>query len=211
MAGSEENDYVRGRQEWAERYGEYVAAARYWRIVAAGAISLAVLNGGGWLYATGQQGIVPYVVEVDQLGREVAVGRADVASPADPRVIRSMLARWVVNARSVYQDLRAQRDMVESAYTLIPSTADSKRQLDDWYRANSPLERTETVEVRVTSVLQVSPETWRVEWEEIIDGSGRESYQATVTILVVPPDDEREAVVNPLGVYIQYFQWGVRL
>ena len=46
----------------------------------------------GITYVGSQSKYVPYVIEVNGLGEAVAVGRAQLAAPADPRVVRASLA-----------------------------------------------------------------------------------------------------------------------
>ena len=55
----------------------------------------------------------PYVVQTDKLGDALAISRADIAPPADPRLIRAQLARWIADVRSVYVDVAAERDAGE--------------------------------------------------------------------------------------------------
>ena len=210
---SNNNPYLNGRQEWLERYGDYIAAARNWRLMAILSGAVAALAVGGLVVLSSQQKIVPYVVAVDEIGREVAIGRADVAAAADERVIRSVLARWVMHCRTVYQDDGAQRGLVDQAYQYIDQRSEAYQQLNGWFRANNPFER-EAVQPRILSVLRVSDTSWRAEWEETRgDGEGGvvEAYQATITVAIAPPVSERQAMVNPLGIYITYFQWGLRL
>ncbi len=215
MENESDNPYLAGRREWMERYGDYIAAAARWRTVALLSLLALLFSLAGLVYVGSQQKIVPYVVEVDQLGNEAAVGRADLASPADPRIIRSALARWIVNARTVYGDSIAQRSMVDNAYKVINRQSDAYGQLNDWFSTTNPFRSGVTVEARIQSALQTSPITWRVEWEEIFAEEGgrrsSEEHQATITVQVSPPRDERIAMVNPLGIYITYFQWGLRL
>ena len=59
-------------------------------------------------------------------------------------------------------------------------------------------------------------ESWRIEWREDVrgrDGTAAASnhYQATVTIGVSPPRDEATIRANPLGLYINAFNWARRL
>ena len=49
----------------------------------------------GITYVGSQSKYVPYVIEVDRLGEAVAVGRAQLAAPADPRVVRASLASFI--------------------------------------------------------------------------------------------------------------------
>jgi type IV secretory pathway TrbF-like protein len=48
-------------------------------------------------------------------GDALAISRADIASPSDPRLIRSQLARWVDDVRSVYVDVAAEKHVINEA------------------------------------------------------------------------------------------------
>src|SRR5688572_3687114 len=77
--------YRHGRQEWLERYGDYIAAARSWRRIAFLAIAEALIATGGLIIVAMQGQVVPYVVQVDKLGAVAALDRADrMAQPETP-------------------------------------------------------------------------------------------------------------------------------
>src|ERR1700757_5119156 len=105
---SKSNPYLNGRQEWNERYGEYIKQAQSWRLMAliSGAVSVAAVLGAVWIGA--QSKFIPYIVEVDKLGEAVAVAPAQQAQPEDPRIIESELSNWVYDARTVIADATAE-------------------------------------------------------------------------------------------------------
>ena len=112
--------------------------------------------------------MVPYVVQTDRLGDALAISRADIAPPADPRLIRSQLARWVDDVRTVYVDVAAEKHVINEAYAMVDRNAASGQELNDWFSHNDPFKRAQddTVGVSVESVLPLSGNTWRVEWRE---------------------------------------------
>ena len=215
---SERNVYLDARREWNERYGSHVAWARALFVLALAAVFVA---GGAVvaLYAVARQNrLVPYVVEVDKLGAPLAVKRADVAAPADRRVVRAQLARLVECVRTVLSDPYAERALIEEAYGAINRNSAARGMLNDHFRERSPFRRLETelVSVAVRSVLPLTGETWRVEWDETVrsrDGRvlATETWQGTFTVAVSPPTDEATALKNPLGIYVSSFAWAKRL
>ena len=206
--------YLAARAEWNERYGSYIQQARAWRlaallsmVVAAGAVS-------GVVYIGSQSRLVPFVVEVNQLGDALAAQRADVASTPDTRLIRAQLARWINDVRTVYLDAGAERFVINEAYAMVDRESPAYDALNQYFRANDPFARArdETVNVHITSVLPISQNTWRIEWEEDSrrrDGSstGVTPWQGTVTVAVHPPSDSTTILVNPTGLYVQNFSW----
>src|ERR1700757_614088 len=81
--------YLAARREWNERYGSYIAQAHAWRLTALAALGVAFVAVGGVVWIGAQNHVVPYVVQTDRLGDALAISRADIASPSDPRLIRS--------------------------------------------------------------------------------------------------------------------------
>ena len=209
--------YLAARREWNERYGSYIAQAHAWRLTALASIGVALVAVVGVVWIGTQNRIVPYVVQTDRLGDAIAIRRADVSPPADPRLIRAQLARWVDDVRSVYVDVAAEKRVITEAYAMVDRNAASASALNDWFSHNDPFRRAQddTVAVAVESVLPLSATTWRVEWRE--DTRGRQGalessqqWQATVTVSISPPTEEAEILVNPTGLYVESFDWSQR-
>ena len=214
------NPYLQsaGRRAYQESHGEYVIAARRWRLIGMMALIVAGVAVTGMVMIASQSQVVPYVVKVDRLGAAVAVDRADIVAKPDKAVIVAQLARWVMAVRSVWVDAGAQRGLVKEAYAMINARADAYGTLNDHMRAHDPFERakTETIAVEVLSVLPISGDSWRTEWREETrsrDGvrAGSREFQATVTISFNPPSDEATIRANPSGLYINSFSWAERL
>lgn len=210
--------YRHGRQEWLERYGDYIAAARGWRRIAFLAIAAALIATTGLILVAMQGQVVPYVVQVDKLGAVAAVDRADrMERPGSPLIV-AQIGRWITAVRGVYADAAAQRALVNEGYAMINRLGEAYGALNEHMRAHDPFERAkgETVSVTVQSVLPIAGSTWRVEWREDVrprDGSAPVStqYQASVTIGFSPPRDEATLRANPLGLYVNAFNWAKRL
>lgn len=209
--------YIAARTEWNERYGSYVAQAHAWRLTALASLGVAFLSVAGVVWIGAQTRVVPYVVQTDKLGDALAISRADIAPPADPRLIRAQLARWVVDVRSVSIDVWAERSLVKDGYAMINRNGAAVQQLNEWFAHNDPFKRAQTdmVGIAVESVLPISANTWRIEWREDTrsrDGTaGPVAYwQATATISINPPADDATILVNPTGLYINSFHWSQR-
>jgi type IV secretion system protein VirB5 len=209
--------YLAARREWNERYGSYIAQANAWRLTALASLSVAFVAVAGVVWIGAQNRIVPYVVQTDRLGDAIAISRADISPPVDPRLIRAQLARWVNSVRSVYTDVAAEKHVITEAYAMVDRDAAGAQALNDWFSNNDPFKRArdETVAIAVESVLPLSGDTWRVEWRE--DRRARqgekappEQWQATITISVNPPSDDATILVNPTGLYVEAFNWSRR-
>ena len=209
--------YLAARREWNERYGSYIAQAHAWRLVALASLCVALVAVIGVVWIGAQVRFVPYIVQTDRLGDAIAIRRADVSPPADPRLIRAQLARWVGDTRSVYVDVAAEKHVITEAYAMVDRNAAAAPALNDWFSHNDPFRRAQddTVAVAVESVLPLSATTWRVEWREdtrsrqgTLDSS--QHWQATVSISISPPTEEAAILVNPTGIYVESFDWSQR-
>lgn len=213
-----DSPYLAARREWMERYGDYVQAAYHWRLAACAFFFVAMFAVGGMVYSSSQNHFIPYVVEVDKLGYAVAAGPANAASPADTRIIRAQIAHWMVNVRSVYVDAAAERQAIEDAYALIAHASAAYNYVNGIFEKQSPFERAskETVTVEVHAVLQETKDTWRVEWKEnTYERTGElrksEEWQAVLSLVVAPSDNEQTLLKNPTGIYIQSLDWSKKL
>ena len=167
-AAALENPYLAARREWNERYGDYIAQARNWRLAAILALFVAIISAGGLVHLSSQSQIVPYIVRVDKLGAAAAVERADQNFQPDKQVIVAFLARFIANIRSVYTDAGAERTLLKEAYAMINERGEAFAKLNFYMREHDPFKRaeTETVTVEVASVLPLSEGSWRIEWRE---------------------------------------------
>src|ERR1700739_3419913 len=128
--------YIAARAEWNERYGSYIAQAHAWRLTALASLGVAFLAVAGVVWIGAQNRVVPYVVQTDRLGGAVAISRADIAPPADPRLIRAQLARWIADVRSVYVDVAAERTLIKDAYAMVDRDGAGVRTFNDWFSRN---------------------------------------------------------------------------
>lgn len=218
--------FLSAKREWNERYGSYIKQAHNWRIAAAGAIAVSVVLAGGVVWQASQSRVVPYVVEVNHLGRAIAVSPAEQASMPNTQVIMATLAEEIWKLRSVIPNNSAMDDNIKAAYKYVDSNAQAYdylnsyyKRLDSWMGNNPGVVRT----VKITNVLPDGKDTWLVYWTESetgfsnSSGTGKEQaasaeyYKAVVGITVVPPTSEAAILANPLGIYIKSITWSATL
>ena len=201
--------YLNGREEWLERYGSYISRAAQWRIVAFICLSLTLISVTGNVIQSNQVKTVPYIVEVDNLGKLGAVARADRASATPQRLIQAEIAKCISDWRTVTADVELQQKMLERLSFFMAGSA--KGVLRQWYEANNPYEIAKTgklVHVEIKGLpLPVSSDSYRVEWAETIRSHAgvmldSHTFEATVTIQINPPTVDAVLLRNPGGVYI---------
>lgn len=215
---SPENPYLAARQEWNERYGSYVRAARAWRIVGMTSLLMAVIGFSYALYQSTQVKLVPYIVEVDKLGTAASAGFPQQIEYADARVVRATLGSFVSNFRSVTPDAVVQKQYIDRTYALLRTSDPATEKINAWFRGNSPFDRalTRTVAVEITNIVPLSNQTYQVDWTEFQrDRQGKElvtrRYRGIATVTLTPPQDEAVIRFNPIGLYLRDFEWTAQL
>lgn len=204
--------YVRAKNEWMERYGSYIAQAKNWRMAFFAMAAISVILTGGNIYQASQNKVIPYIVEVDSLGRGRFVQLAPPAASGHEMIKRFWLSEFITNARSVTADGVAMKAMIDKAYTVADAAA--RNRLEDWHRRSSPFERArETlVSVQVNSVLSTSPTSFQVDWTEDVRGTDgyiirTEQWRGHFTLSVSAISNEKEARINPFGIRVADFSW----
>jgi type IV secretory pathway TrbF-like protein len=213
-----ESPYLAARQEWTERYGSYVQAARAWRIVGILGLTLAVISLTYALYLSTQVKLVPYIVEVDKFGTSVTTGFPQQIEYADARVVRATLGSFVASFRSVTPDAVVQKRYIDRTYALLRSSDPSTQKINAWFRGNSPFEKakTSTVAIEVNNIVALSNQSYQIDWTEYQrDRKGKETgtrrFRGIATVVLTAPQDEATIRLNPIGLYVRDFDWTAQL
>lgn len=208
------NPYLAARREWDERYGEFITRARNWRTVAMLCALAALLGTAGVVWLSVHSRVIPFVVLIDSLGRPVASALAEQTSTGDDRLRRAVIQEWIENVRMVTTDGIAQRRAIDRVYAQVASGSSAQTFISDYYRNDPPFNRaqTGTVSVDVKSVLPTSERTFEVDWIETSrdlygNVKATDHWKGSFTIARNPPGDEREARINPLGLYVTDASW----
>jgi type IV secretory pathway TrbF-like protein len=210
-----ETPYQRAAQVWDERIGSARVQAKNWRLMAFGSLFLSagLALGLVWQSVTGT--IVPWVVQIDQLGEAQAIGPA-VADyrPTDPQIAWH-LARFIEQVRSIPVDAVIVRQNWLRAYEF--TTDRGALALNDYARGNDPFAKVgkRQIAVEVSSVIRASPESFRVAWIERGYENGQlaatDRWTAILTIAVQQPHDVERLKQNPLGIYVNAINWSKEL
>ena len=200
-----ETPYQRAGQLWDERIGSARAQAKNWRLMAFGGLFLTTGLSAGLVWQSMQSRVVPYVVEVDNLGeaRAVAPVAADYR-PTDPQIAWH-LGRFISNIRSNWL----------SAYDFVSPRGAIF--LGEYARSANPFADIgdKTVSVQVTSVVRASDTSFQVKWTESAfeRGSlaGTSRWTAILTVQVKPPKNADTLRKNPLGLYVDAIDWSREL
>ncbi|MBW4331114.1 conjugal transfer protein TrbF [Stakelama sp. CBK3Z-3] len=210
-----ETPYQRAGQLWDERIGSTRVQARNWRLTAIGSLLLSGGLSAALVWQSMQSRVLPYVVEVDALGKAQAVAPAEAEyRPTDPQ-IAWFLGRFVTDVRSVSLDPVLMRRNWLEAYDFV--TRRGNVALSGYARSADPFSHVgdETVSVQVTSVVRASPSSFQVKWTEsrYARGSlaGTERWTGILTVVLRPPRSADVLRRNPLGLYVDAIDWSREL
>jgi Type IV secretory pathway, TrbF components len=213
------NPYLNARRTMNEQTGAIIASRQIWQAVALVSMLITVGGVGGLIHIGMQSKYVPYVVEVDKLGRAVAGRVVDRAGRVDDRVVKATLASFIVDSRGVSFDRNQQNDAIWRVYSHLQSSEPATTKITAYMTdpATSPTKKAEeySVGVEISSVLQQTDSTWEVNWTERVwdrKGVQVEQYRmrGLLTIYVSPPTSstrEEEIWRNPLGIFFRDVTW----
>jgi len=208
------NPYLDGRREWNERYGSHLKQVKTWKTITFISMLTTLASVGGLIYMGSQNKLVPYVVEVDKLGNAQAVNYAVQTNLNQTQVIKYTLAEFIQNFRTIYSDPKIQKEMIYKIYRYLSPSYSAYNIVNAYYKENSPFDRqnTERVRVKINSIVQISKDTYQVDWEEIVsDPRGMkirtDNFKASISLILIPPKKQAEIIKNPIGLYIKEFNF----
>ncbi|CAH1655627.1 Conjugative transfer protein TrbF [Hyphomicrobiales bacterium] len=206
-----ETPYQKAAQAWDERIGSARVQAKNWRIMAFGSLILSAGFASALVWQSARGTVVPWVVQVDNLGQSQAVAPA-VAEyrPTDPQ-IAFHLGRFIEQTRSIPSDAIIVRQNWLRAYEF--TTDRGATTLNDYARSNDPFTKVgrQQIAVEVSSVIRASNDSFRVAWTERHYENGQlsttERWTAILTIVIQTPRDAERLRANPLGIYVNAISW----
>jgi hypothetical protein len=203
--------YQKAAQVWDERIGSARVQARNWRLMAFGCLALAAGLSAALVWQSTRGSVVPYVVEVDNLGAAQAV--APASSPSIARPIRrspgispasssmSGRSRPIPSccARTGCAPMISPRIAARGAERPCPR----ERSLRAGRRhagLRRGLERHPCIRVELPRRLVER----RYENGQL---AATERWTAILTVVIQPPRDAERLRANPLGVYVHAINW----
>ena len=209
--------YARAREEWDRRMGAATVREANWRLAAFALIALQLFSDIGILYLAAQPKAIPHIVEVDKLGQPSYLGPLDRAAYRDFKPstasIHYHLARFIRDTREVTSDLAVLKRNWIDAYKLL--TNNGANFLNAYVHEHDPFQVVAAqvrVSLQVNVVVQVSKDTWQVDWTETsTDEHGTptqtEMWRGTFHVLLRVPESTDELAANPLGLFIDEIHW----
>jgi type IV secretion system protein VirB5 len=203
-AAEVQTPYIRARQEWDERFGDQIKSKNNWRLAAFVSMGTTFLCVTGMVAIGYRSNTVPYVVALDDVGRAIPVIPAKQVAVKDVRLQEAVVARWITDLRTIVTDAVAQRRLVDEVYAQTGQNSPASATITDFYS---------TVDASVESIVQQSSKTYEVVWVDTTRDLGGEfvashRYRAFVSVTTQEVTDAKQALVNPLGLYVTNLTWG---
>ena len=208
-----QNPFALGRREFNDRYERLVRTAASWRKLAFAMFILLTASVATVLWMAQSVKVIPFIVQVDQHGYDIAIKPVEQTRITDDRIIIARLADFIANVRTVYSDPAATATTIKRAYFSIAGKSPAQTKLDAWFRENNPFAKKEqAVSVNVQSVIRLTPQnntSWQIEWSEktYLRGSfaSEHFFKGVFLIEMRPPTNVSEIMLNPLGVFVSDF------
>lgn len=206
--------YEQAKSEYADLVGRAKKEAYNWRMFTLTVMGILTVSVIGNIYLANKSTIIPYIIEVDnQSGAVLSKNKVEPSSyqPQDP-AIKQAVNNFIVGIRSLSTDPVVVKNNWESSYRL---TTRRGRDIFLSYRDQfKPEERMgkEAVSVDSMVITKITENSYQADWIENVfqigelnARAGQNHYTGTFTTMIIPPKNEDQLRINPLGIYIDEF------
>lgn len=208
--------YQKAKRVWDKRMGDARVQASNWRLLAFFLLFIIALMTGGLIHLGSQAKVIPYVVEIGPLGDFQKRGFAKEYTYVPNLMLeRYFVSNFVQSVRGISSDPVINRQKLEGIYAFLSQR--SHQMLSKIHQENDPLlearEKTRTVDIE--TIIPLSKDSYQVDWFEVeYDKTGQSKkmqfMRGLFTLVNSPPATEKQAIANPLGLYIDHFSWQKR-
>lgn len=207
--------FDRAGAEWDDRIGTSRVQAANWRLAFFSSMLFSLVCVVGLIVQSTKASVIPYLVEVEASGQVRLVGAVTTQDwSLTESSKRESLTRFIRNLRSISSDHNILQERF--AYVRNHATPAGQLQIDRMLESHDPFERfgkeQRTIRIISQNALKGSKEAYRVEWEEKVFGEGggpaqKQHYVGEFHLSIIPPTDEQTLELNPLGVYVSFFDF----
>jgi type IV secretory pathway TrbF-like protein len=206
--------WLKAQMAYNDTFLRLAAQVANWRMFAFISLAIASFSVIGLIYVGAQSKFVPFLVEVDKLGRTVAVrsltGEDAIRDPQ--RLVYREMFDLIEHLRSVSTDPEANKKNITMGFSRLTGSATVYVRTELRKALPNEVAQTKTVQVQVKAVLPISANTNQIEWEEhSFDLQGNEigvdKWKATVVYKLAPPEAEEGIRINPIGFFASEISW----
>ncbi len=209
--------YIKARKEYEDITHNINAAKQNWQRMSFILGLALIISIASNILTIRKSYIVPYIVEVDNLGRALAVNEAQELPLNNEKIIKAFVYQYIDMARSIIADPESLRKNLSQVYKESTQSVKSNF-LDVYYKENNPFDYVQkkgTRHIEFLVFLKEAQNTYVVEWREIERNYDNQvlneaHYKALVSIIQIPPateDQYRQNPLNPFGFYVTSLSW----
>jgi len=209
--------YIKARKEYDEITHNINSAKKNWQSMAFVLGFALIVSIASNILTINKAHIIPYVVQVDNLGRALATNEVKETAVNDEKIIKAFVFQYIDQARSVISDPQALRKNLTQVYRQSIKSVQINF-LDAYYKENNPFDYAQnkgTRHIELIVFLREGENTYSVEWREIernYDNQvlGETHYKALISVIQIPHSNEdkfRENPLNPFGLYVTSLSW----
>jgi type IV secretory pathway TrbF-like protein len=209
--------YIKARKEYDEITHNINASKQNWQRITFILGCVLIISVTSNIFTINKAHVVPYIVQVDNLGRALATGGVKEISLNDERIIKSFTYQYIEMARAVISDPEALRKNLAQVYSESIKSVQSNF-LDPYYKDNNPFDYAQnkgTRHVELLVFLKEAENTYSVEWREIERNYDNQilaesHYKALISVIQIAhtsEDQYRENPLNPFGFYVTSLSW----
>ena len=206
--------WLRAGHQHDDTFLRLCAQVANWRMFAFFAIGVAAFSVFGTIYIGAQSKFVPMLVEVDKLGRTLAVRAVsgDDAVTDSRRLVYREMFDLIENLRSVTTDRLANNDRLSKGFSRLDGAAKAYARTELRKAPANDVGSMKTVQVKVKTALKLVGKSWQIEWEEhsfslVGEEIGVEQWKATLQYELAPGGDELSIRKNPIGFTVSELSW----
>lgn len=217
MPGDREMDtdravYARASAIWDDRLGTARAQVWRWQLCTAATLLLAALSIVGLIMQSHKARVVAYIVEVDMQGLPRVVTQATETYTVKRASYEAQARTFITNMRALPTDPRVvQANWLHAYHVLTPRAQNLFKTLAQEEPRYKDV-GTKVVDVEITRIVAASENTLDVTWNERtldkhLNTTQTVVYSGLLTFVLLPPKTDEEMRNNPLGIWIDHFNW----
>ncbi|MGY0395050.1 VirB8/TrbF family protein [Fusobacterium sp. SYSU M8A802] len=208
-----EIDYDKATEQLFEFYAQQSKRIMTYKIIALSMLALTITSTLACIYLSTRSTLVPYVVEVDQLGEAKAIRQADQIYIPKEVENRYFIRDIVLKMRSIPRDnVLFSRNFQQLSYFLTEAMLKKHQSILINEDTNTLSKQLISRDINIISFNKVprTKNTYQVKWnEKMYSAEGVEisdtDFVGLFTITIEQPKDIDEINYNPLGIVVEDF------
>jgi type IV secretion system protein VirB5 len=211
--------YQNALEAYNVQCGDTLRSISRWRSITFALVIMNFFSIGSLAYVEAVTELYPYLIEIDVNNRvkKIKIFSEVEKINIDEQAIKSVLAEYLSNLRSVYIDNGIQISAIDKAFSTMIKNSQAWKYSQEYLKENNPIFRSEkeTVSVDIETIEKLASGIFNIEWLETTRNKAgylenSQKHRATVEIKFKAPVAFKTARLNPLGLYITNIQMSDR-